>query len=439
MKKGIQNALEATESLIALVKEGVWLQLIPWVGLLITLFVLFGMKTLPLVGILISSGIATFALQRREILVKEQQKEGLEKQKQLFQESLEGLIQSQSSTAENFLLRRYEEKNQDFIKNSWDESVLKGLTLLSSFVHFLLGFFWINANETVPIELALLTWGCLFLVNVKFINWGVEVGNAFRKSVDFFRWIDAMEQNFYLPKNASIQKETQVAALKINGLRIRSLGKELGNFSFQLKPGTLALVTGPSHSGKTDLIQVLNGEKHALYGQMQLEDEKGKTVWFSGWDNPRLPLGLCGSVDKTPYFFEGTLRENLTFACETRVTEVEIWDALEALGLEGLVQSLGGLNAKVQRGAINIPRPERYRLGVCRWLLLDKPFMLLDEPFVYQDKRGVELLWKAIRKKSEHSSVVVASRLVPDSTSFDLVIDIGNDSPRLTSEPILAT
>lgn len=135
--------------------------------------------------------------------------------------------------------------------------------------------------------------------------------------------------------------------------------------------GHLAVV-GPSGIGKSTIANLLAG---------LLVPDRG-AVLLGG-----VPIGrlderdvrrLVGLIPQEAYVFAGTVRENLTYLA-AHATDREVVLAARAMGLEPVIDRLGGLHALVGAGGAELSTGERQLVALTRVYLSPARVVILDE------------------------------------------------------------
>ncbi|MER8095602.1 ABC transporter ATP-binding protein [Streptomyces goshikiensis] len=108
------------------------------------------------------------------------------------------------------------------------------------------------------------------------------------------------------------------------------------------------------------------------------------------------------------YVFTGTVRENLTHLCPGPVSGAEVERATAALGSDGLVDRLGGLDGAVDPARLS--PGERQHLALTAAYLSPAPLLLLDEATCHLDLRTEERAERALAARPG-TLVVVAHRI----------------------------
>ena len=142
------------------------------------------------------------------------------------------------------------------------------------------------------------------------------------------------------------------------------------NFNLPAK-GHVGLV-GASGSGKSTLAGLLSGRLQGYAGELTIGGRQ-----ISDLSREDL-VGLQTVVRGTDHLFTGTIRSNLDPA-GLGYSDWELQDALDQVGLTGLVQSKGGLNAPIDPEGGNLSGGQRQRLSIARGLLRRSPVYIFDE------------------------------------------------------------
>jgi putative ABC transport system ATP-binding protein len=167
--------------------------------------------------------------------------------------------------------------------------------------------------------------------------------------------------------------------------------------TFSVRVGEVLAIVGPSGSGKSSLLRLLN----------RLDEPTGGTVYVEAKDYHQIaPCDLrrkLGMVMQRPYLFPGTVEDNLRFGPLQR-GEVLSRDAVADLLARVGLQDYSG------RNVANLSGGEAQRVSVARTLANSPVALLLDEPTSSLDegsKLGVEALIKAIVRDQGLACIIV--------------------------------
>ena len=191
---------------------------------------------------------------------------------------------------------------------------------------------------------------------------------------------------------------SRVPALEAEHLSRAVVGKVLTNdISVQVQVGEVLAVVGPSGSGKSSFLRLLN----------RLDEPTGGTVRLDGQDYRELaPQELrrrVGMVMQTAYLFPGTVAENVAYGPRQlgrRLSGEQIAALLQRVGLAGYQE----------RDVSNLSGGEAQRVSIARTLENAPNILLLDEPTSALDDdsaRGVEDLVLDIIRERRMTCVIV--------------------------------
>lgn len=186
-------------------------------------------------------------------------------------------------------------------------------------------------------------------------------------------------------------------------LRAEHLGYAVGaktivdDVSLAVMRGEVLCVLGPSGSGKSSFLRLLNRLNEPTRGTVFLENRDYREL------PPRELRRRMGMVTQQAFLFPGTAADNVRFGPIQRgelLTDAEVEDFLSSVGLSGYatreVSTLSGgegQRVSIARALANQPIV----------LLLDEPTSALDE----QSKNGIEVLIRQIVKQRELTCVMV--------------------------------
>ena len=175
-----------------------------------------------------------------------------------------------------------------------------------------------------------------------------------------------------------------------------------------LHAGGLVVVAGPSGSGKTTLLDRLSGllDEHGSHWQLQ-PASGGEPLQLSGAAGARQLRQLLAYAPQQAVLFEASLRHNLLLDQSLPTAELMAW--LERLGLAGLGQRPGGLDAPLPLALDHYSGGEIHRLGLLRAWLRGRPIEVLDEPTAFLDPAAAARVRAILLERCRHRLVLVSS------------------------------
>ena len=181
------------------------------------------------------------------------------------------------------------------------------------------------------------------------------------------------------------------------------VGRSVGEFklvddvSVEVAAGEVLAVVGPSGSGKSSFLRLLN----------RLDEPTSGTVFFEDIDYRQIPprelRRKIGMVTQRPFLFPGSVFQNVSFGPQQRGEAFSDKQAEELLTRVGL----GGYGS---RDVANLSGGEAQRVSLARALANSPVVLLLDEPTSALDeqaKAGVESLIQDIIRETHLTCILV--------------------------------
>ncbi len=180
----------------------------------------------------------------------------------------------------------------------------------------------------------------------------------------------------------------------------------LRNVSFEIEPGEIAALVGPSGAGKTTITYLLPRLYDPTEGQVMLD----------GHDLRNLSLDAVaaqvGAVTQETFLFHDTLRSNLLYA-EPEASDEEIVAACRAANIHDFIAGLpNGYDTVVGERGYRLSGGEKQRVAIARVILKDPKVLILDEATSHLDSQSEALIQQAMQVVMRgRTSVVIAHRL----------------------------
>jgi len=180
----------------------------------------------------------------------------------------------------------------------------------------------------------------------------------------------------------------------------------LKDVSFQIEPGQLAALVGPTGAGKTTVTSLLPRFYDPQLGAVRLDglDVRDLTLESLGQQT--------GMVFQDTFLFHATIRENLLYA-KPEASDAEMMAAAKAAYIHDFIESLPeGYETVVGERGHRLSGGEKQRVAIARVILKDPRVLILDEATSNLDSESEHLIQVALRPLFQgRTSLVIAHRL----------------------------
>jgi ATP-binding cassette subfamily B protein len=207
----------------------------------------------------------------------------------------------------------------------------------------------------------------------------------------------------------------------------------LHEISFEMQPGQLTALVGPSGAGKTTITYLLPRLYDPLEGRVLLDGHDLRDIQLASLAQH------MGMVTQETYLFHDTIRANLLYA-RPDATQDELEAACRAAHIHGFIASLPeGYDTIVGERGYRLSGGEKQRVAIARVVLKNPRLLILDEATSNLDSESEALIQRALEHvMAGRTSLVIAHRLSTIlSADQILVIDQGRLVQRGTHEELL--
>lgn len=197
--------------------------------------------------------------------------------------------------------------------------------------------------------------------------------------------------------------------------------------SFEIRRGELLGVIGHTGSGKSTLIQHLNGLLRPTQGRVLLE---GEDIWAKPKEIRAVRFRV-GLVFQYPEYqlFEETVRADIAFGPKNmglagEELEERVRDAMEDVGLE---------ESYLEKSPFELSGGEKRRVAIAGVLAMHPKVLILDEPTAGLDPEGRENLLRCLKEyqRRRKSTVLMVSHSMSEIARFSDRILVMKDARML--------
>lgn len=180
----------------------------------------------------------------------------------------------------------------------------------------------------------------------------------------------------------------------------------LNDLNFTIAAGETVALVGPTGSGKTSVVSILNRLYPYQAGQILLD---GVLIEDYVLDRLRASIGV---VLQDVFLFSGSVYDNITLR-NPSIRPEQVEEAAKMIGMHDFIMQLpGGYQYHVMERGATLSLGQRQLLSFIRALLYNPSILILDEATSSIDTESEQLIEKAIETLIQgRTSIVIAHRL----------------------------
>ncbi|HEY6406718.1 MAG TPA: ABC transporter ATP-binding protein, partial [Ktedonobacteraceae bacterium] len=207
----------------------------------------------------------------------------------------------------------------------------------------------------------------------------------------------------------------------------------LHNVSFEIKPGQLAALVGPSGAGKTTITYLVPRLYEVDSGAVEIDGHNVKDIALES-------LGeLIGVVTQETYLFHASIRENLLYA-RMDASEEDLIAAAKAAAIHDRIMELeDGYDTVVGERGFKLSGGEKQRIAIARVVLKNPRVLILDEATSALDTHSERLIQAALEPLMKNRTTLAIAHRLSTILAADviLVVDHGEIVERGTHHELL--
>jgi ATP-binding cassette subfamily B protein len=180
----------------------------------------------------------------------------------------------------------------------------------------------------------------------------------------------------------------------------------LDDVDLHIKAGETFALVGPTGAGKSTVVKLLARFYDPQKGRVLIDGHDVRTLTQTSLRRQ------IGNVPQEPFFFGGTIKENIAFA-RPGASDEEIWEAARAAGLDDLISRLpDGIDTPVHERGVSLSSGERQLLALARAFHARPRLLVLDEATSNLDLRTEAKIERALDVLLEgRTAIIIAHRL----------------------------
>ncbi len=181
----------------------------------------------------------------------------------------------------------------------------------------------------------------------------------------------------------------------------------LFDLNFKINSGERVAFVGESGSGKSTITSLIFRFYDPDNGKIYLDEKPLKDYSL------RLLRKNIGVVFQETDMFVATLRENLAYGANKKVSDDEIMEVVRMTLLDELVKKLpNGLDTMVEEKGKNFSGGEKQRISICRLILRNPNIVVFDEATSALDSQSESRILETMKRVMDGpTSIIIAHRL----------------------------
>jgi ATP-binding cassette subfamily B protein len=207
----------------------------------------------------------------------------------------------------------------------------------------------------------------------------------------------------------------------------------INDVSFEIKPGQLAALVGPSGAGKTTLTYLVPRLYDVDSGAVEIDGINVKDIALAS-------LGeIIGVVTQETYLLHASVRENLLYA-RADASEEEMIAAAKAAAIHDRIMELDdGYDTIVGERGYKLSGGEKQRIAIARVILKNPRILILDEATSALDTHSERLIQAALEPLMKNRTTLAIAHRLSTILAADviLVVDKGEIVEQGTHEQLL--
>lgn len=358
--------------------------------------------------------------------------------------SISGYLLMKTFTRDEAQLQKFRDKNNEIFDLSMRRAVIGRWFFMlmqtigsigPALIYLVGGLLVIHGSLTVGTIVAFVTLlGRLYGPAAQLASVHVDFMTALALFNRIFEYMDLEPEVADPPAPAVLENVQGRITFEDVGFGYRADIPALRGISFEVEPGQLAALVGPSGAGKTTITYLVPRFYDPTSGRVVID---GHDLRDLSLESIRRSIGV---VTQETFLFHTTIRENLLYARED-ATEGEIVAACKTANIHDFISSLPeGYETVVGERGYRLSGGEKQRVAIARAILKDPRILIMDEATSSLDSHSEALIQAALQPLLHgRTSLVIAHRLSTIlAADVILVVDKGQLVERGTHAELLA-
>lgn len=193
--------------------------------------------------------------------------------------------------------------------------------------------------------------------------------------------------------------------------------KVLSNLNCSIPKGKITAIVGTNGSGKSTLFKLLERMYNPTAGKIYFGDKDITEFSLSSW---RKSFAI---VAQEKPLLSGTIRENIMYGVERKVTEEELIHVAKMANIYDFVMNTPGqFDAQVGPGGSNFSGGQQQCIAIARAMMRNPDYLLLDEATSNLDVKSEQQVTEALNNLMEGRTTILIAHNYSATIFADQVI-----------------
>nr|XP_020658428.1 ATP-binding cassette sub-family B member 9 [Pogona vitticeps]XP_020658429.1 ATP-binding cassette sub-family B member 9 [Pogona vitticeps]XP_020658430.1 ATP-binding cassette sub-family B member 9 [Pogona vitticeps]XP_020658432.1 ATP-binding cassette sub-family B member 9 [Pogona vitticeps] len=199
--------------------------------------------------------------------------------------------------------------------------------------------------------------------------------------------------------------------------RTRPATQVLQNVSFTLPPGKVTALVGPSGSGKSSCVSIIENFYPLQDGQVLLDGQP-----INMYEHKYLH-SVISLVSQEPVLFARSIAENISYGLSSAPYESVVQAAQKANAHVFITELQDGYHTEAGEKGTQLSGGQKQRVAIARALIRNPPVLILDEATSALDAESEHAIQRAIYEDVQnHTVLVIAHRLSTVEKAHNIIV-----------------
>lgn len=190
----------------------------------------------------------------------------------------------------------------------------------------------------------------------------------------------------------------------------------LKNLSFRVKQGQTVAILGPTGSGKSSLVHLLQ----------RLYDYTGGSITIGGVELKKIDKKWLrrqvGLVLQEPFLYSKTIKENIRIA-RPSASDEEVYQASRIASVHDVISEFEkGYDTPVGEKGVTLSGGQKQRVAIARTIINDCSILIFDDSLSAVDTETDAAIRRELNKRSKEISTFIISHRVTTLAEADLIL-----------------